>query len=169
MRLVPNFNAVTDAFKSFRLLKDSNFAAACFFNSYLSYWDFDEDWYLRNNPDVSSTIPSEHFRSGSAHFRAVGYFEGRFPIQPQIDADWYMSHYPDVARAVIKGTFSGPAEHFLNIGYREGRLPSEPKIDDRWYASTYLGDARQENNYEQCLRHFISVGYLNGALPRSRL
>lgn len=168
MRLIPNFNAVTDSFKDLMALRKSNPVVDNFLNNYLSYWEFDEDWYLRSNSDLADAIPSENFRSGFAHFQAAGYFEGRLPIPPHVDADWYMSHYPDVAHAVIKGVFSNPVDHFMTIGYREGRLPGKPKIDVGWYARTYLGSARRAANYERCLDHFISIGYLNGALPRIR-
>src|SRR5271167_4374756 len=64
---------------------------------YISCWDFDEDWYLATYPDIKDAVDQGLFTSGWAHFRTVGYLEGRFGYQPVVDADWYTSAYPDIA------------------------------------------------------------------------
>src|SRR5579859_2143544 len=95
-------------------------------NLYVSCWDFDEEWYLTTYPDVQGAIEQGKFPSGWAHFRTVGYLEGRLGARPSVDADWYVSAYPDVAKAILDGGVTSALEHYVQHGYREGRLPRDP-------------------------------------------
>jgi hypothetical protein len=148
-------------------LRDNNLATDNLYRLYVSKWDFDETWYLETNPDLSTAIPSDVFPTGFAHFRAVGYAEGRLPFNPRVDSSWYLASYPDVASAIIRGAFDSAEQHFLVAGYREGRLPCDPEVDVDWYAAAYLPAARASADRDaDCLQHFMTVGYLNGALPR---
>jgi hypothetical protein len=45
---------------------------------YISFWDFDEEWYLATYSDIQAAVSRGEFASGWAHFRTVGYLEGRF-------------------------------------------------------------------------------------------
>src|ERR1700674_5512765 len=83
---------------------------------YVSCWDFDEEWYLATYPDVQGAIDQAEFPSGWAHFRAVGYFEGRLGARPSVDADWYMSAYPDIAKAILDGKVTSVLEHYVQHG-----------------------------------------------------
>ncbi len=167
MALIPNYNAIAPSIKRLFELRDSDRAAVNWVNLYLSNWDFDENWYLSNYPDLAGAIPSKDFPSGFAHFCAIGYLEGRLPIKPAIDTTWYMTNYPDVAAAILQGTFESATQHFRVSGYNEGRLAEGPEIDAPWYARTYLGVTEgSKAKMSDCIAHFKSVGYLNGALPR---
>lgn len=167
MNIIPCYFALSGAFKEALQIRSSNIAIDNLFRLYVMKWEFDEDWYMETNQDLSSAIPSDVFPTGFSHFRAVGYTEGRFPAKPIVDTNWYMANYPDVASAIIKGIFDSASQHFLLAGYREGRLPCDPEIDVEWYVRTYLpsADASADKSAE-CLHHYMNVGYLNGALPR---
>src|SRR5579859_749348 len=64
---------------------------------YISFWDFDEDWYLATYPDIQAAVAAGKFGSGREHFKTVGYFEGRRGNQPIVDTEWYVEMYPDIA------------------------------------------------------------------------
>ncbi|GAB1717511.1 MAG: hypothetical protein NTAFB05_25530 [Nitrobacter sp.] len=131
---------------------------------YISSWDFDEDWYLTTYPDIAAAVSSNGFPSGWAHFRAVGYLEGRLGSRPIVDSEWYIETYPDVAEAMLDGKVASAAEHFENFGYAEGRLPSKPGVDAQWYARRYMR-ARQSVEEKQAHDDFVRRGYRELALP----
>lgn len=169
MKVAPHFEALSETLKNIAQLRESNRAADFFMRSYLSSWDFDEDWYLHSNPDLIRAFPSSAFPDAFSHYLAVGYYEGRAPVPLEVDEDWYLSTYPDVANALIQGLLAGAQEHFATNGYREGRIPADPDIDPHWYAATYMGAGRANDaTPEKCFDHFVTIGYLNGALPRPK-
>lgn len=88
----------------------------------LSGVDVDENWYVRQYPDVAEAIAEGAIRSARQHYIDNGYFEGRLPFPITVDETWYTAQYPDVADSIRKGGESGQA-HFMQEGYREGRLP----------------------------------------------
>ncbi len=85
---------------------------------------FDEEYYLRCNPDVLEKVRSKEIPSGRQHYIMAGYFEDRYPRPIPVDEPWYLKEYPDVAEAVSRGAFVSAKQHFEQEGYREGRLPS---------------------------------------------
>ena len=133
---------------------------------YISCWDFDEDWYLATYPDIQDAVSQGKFTSGWAHFRTVGYLEGRLGTQPTVDPEWYVNTYPDIAEAMLHGTVTSPADHYVQFGYKEGRLPCDPAIHPKWYAPRYLPvvDANGSGD-EQLLEHFLRRGYRQLAVP----
>lgn len=84
---------------------------------------FDEDWYLRQYPDVKEAVANGVFRSAKQHFVESGYFEGRRPARVVVDENWYSRAYPDVGESVEFGETSSCQEHFDRYGEGEGRLP----------------------------------------------
>ncbi|MFH0296332.1 hypothetical protein AAFX91_03690 [Bradyrhizobium sp. 31Argb] len=86
--------------------------------------DFDEDGYLRENPDVAKALGSGEIESAHVHFIGFGYFEGRHGGGPEVDEDWYTQKYPDVAAAVREGKIKSAKQHFHLIGGAEGRSPN---------------------------------------------
>jgi hypothetical protein len=85
----------------------------------------DEDWYVKQNPDVKEAIAKGVFRSAKHHFIESGYFEGRKPAPVLVDEEWYARAYPDVGESVEFGEISTCQEHFDRYGESEGRLPAE--------------------------------------------
>jgi hypothetical protein len=73
---------------------------------------FNEDYYLKNNPDVaiSGFDPLQHYL-------VFGAMEGRKP-SADFDGQYYLSQYPDV-----KVSGMNPLVHYLLHGKREGRQP----------------------------------------------
>jgi hypothetical protein len=89
----------------------------------LSGVQVDEDWYLKQYPDVAQAISDGMIGSAKQHFRDNGYFEGRLPFEIKVDDKWYQVEYPDVADSIRRGNESSAQDHFLRNGYKEGRLP----------------------------------------------
>jgi hypothetical protein len=92
--------------------------------------DFDEDGYLKENPDVASALGSGEIDSAHVHFIGFGYFEGRQGAGPEVDEHWYMQKYPDVATAVREGRIKSARHHFHMIGAAEGRSPNRDQEDN---------------------------------------
>ncbi len=86
--------------------------------------EFDEDGYLRENPDVANAVSRGELESAHIHYIGFGYFEGRRGGGPAVDADWYLGKYPDVGAAVKDGRVKSAEAHFLSIGGGEGRSPA---------------------------------------------
>ncbi len=87
--------------------------------------DIDEDWYLKQYPDVAAAVQGGSYKSARHHFIEEGYFEGRKPGELELDETWYMNNYADVAAGVRSGAISSARDHYRDHGYAEGRLPSE--------------------------------------------
>lgn len=83
----------------------------------------DENWYLQLYPDVEAAG-----LSGSEHYFATGWAEGRNP-HPIFDTEWYFSEYPDVEQSGIN-----PLCHYVETGWKEGRNP-HPLFDTSYYLS----------------------------------
>jgi len=86
--------------------------------------EFDEDDYLRENPDVAKALSTGDIESAHLHYIGFGYFEGRPDGSPEVDEDWYMRKYPDVAAAIEEGKIKSAKHHFHTIGAAEGRSPN---------------------------------------------
>ena len=102
---------------------------------------FDNAFYLANNPDVALAVASGVFSSAAQHYQQRGREEGRLPCQhpqspslaeqsilhapAQFDETWYLQTNPDVGRAVEAGVFASGLDHFTRFGQSEGRLPAE--------------------------------------------
>ena len=85
--------------------------------------EMDEEWYLREYPDIAEAVKVGRLASARQHFIDDGYFEGRLPFPIQVDERWYLERNPDVAENVRKDVLSSGQQHFTEDGYREGRLP----------------------------------------------
>lgn len=139
---------------------------ASLLDCYISLWAFDEDWYLATYPDVQSAVAQGVVASGWAHYRAVGYLEGRLGNRPIVDTEWYVENYPDIAQAMLEGKVSSAADHYENFGYAEGRLPSDPGIQRKWYAAHYMTNVDSETVTDrEVLQHYLKRGLRELALP----
>ncbi len=168
--IIPAFSALSKDFADLITPMDAHPCKRNTLLLYLSFWEFDEGWYLRRYPDLSEAVTSGHVASGWRHFASVGFFEGRLPIEPVIDGDWYLSQYGDVASAILDGSVRSARDHVFDRGRVEGRLPREPEVDRDWYADRFLpADGRAEADRRSCRDHFLLFGYLNGATPRATL
>src|SRR5437773_1511902 len=74
---------------------------------------FDPEFYLRANPDVSKAGIDP-----LAHYVSSGSAEGRRP-NPEFDPAFYRAEYPDVAASSLE-----PFHHYLTLGRAEKRVPS---------------------------------------------
>ncbi len=96
----------------------------------LAATDFDEDEYLRQNPDVGDAIERGEIDNAKVHYIGYGYFEGRKGGGPEVDEKWYLQKYPDVAAAVRKKDVPSATDHFHAIGAGEGRSPNADHEED---------------------------------------
>ena len=90
----------------------------------LAATEFDEEGYLKENPDVGAAVARGNLESAHMHYIGYGYFEGRRGGGPDVDSHWYLEKYPDVALAVTEGRVKSPELHFNAIGGGEGRSPA---------------------------------------------
>jgi hypothetical protein len=86
--------------------------------------EFDDDGYLRENPDVAKALGAGEIESAHVHYIGFGYFEGRQGGGPEVDESWYTQKYPDVAAAIREGKIKSATQHFHSIGAAEGRSPN---------------------------------------------
>jgi hypothetical protein len=133
---------------------------------YICCWDFDENWYLATYPDIREAIDQGQFPSAWAHFRAVGYFEGRLGAKQMVDTEWYTATYPDIAKAMLDGSVTSALDHFVQFGYAEGRLAQDPRVHPNWYAPRYmLAENSAVCDETTCTADFVSRGYRQLAVP----
>lgn len=138
--------------------------------------EFDEDFYLRANPDVAASgmLPRLHYvRYGILEGRPAtpparvenaktavtgdGPLDLRFAaVEPAFDRDYYLARYPDLVDSRMT-----PLEHFVLYGAREGRNPA-PWFDTRAYRSRYPDAAKFGDNP---LLHYLLVGREKGYSP----
>jgi hypothetical protein len=90
----------------------------------VAHSDFDEDGYLRANPDVQEAVRRGDVESGQMHYIGYGYFEGRRGGTVKIDEARYVHDNPDVAAAIKSGRVKSAEDHFYTIGASEGRSPN---------------------------------------------
>jgi hypothetical protein len=96
----------------------------------VAHCDFDEDGYLRANPDVREAVQRGDVDSGRMHYIGYGYFEGRRAGAIKIDERSYLHDNPDVATAIKEGRIESAEHHFYTIGAGEGRSPSPDQATD---------------------------------------
>ncbi len=89
----------------------------------ISTVELDEEWYLKQNPDIAKAVEAGKLTSARRHFIDDGYLEGRPPFPLQVDEEWYLAQNPDVAEGIRKRKLRSAVEHFIANGYKEGRLP----------------------------------------------
>lgn len=89
----------------------------------LSGTEVNEEWYLRQYPDVANAIKEGGAKSAKQHYVDNGYFENRMPFPITVDEAWYVREYPDVASSIRDGADTAQ-DHFVRQGYKEGRMPS---------------------------------------------
>ena len=85
--------------------------------------EVDEEWYLKQYPDVAEAIRNGVVASAKEHFLNDGYFEGRIPFLIPVDEAWYLEQNPGVAEYIARGELESAQQHFNDNGYREGRKP----------------------------------------------
>lgn len=84
---------------------------------------FDEQFYLENNPDVLEAIQDGHYKNGLDHFLKYGRMENRLYQSrgKTFDEEFYFKNYPDVRKAVSQGILASGLEHYKKYGEQEGR------------------------------------------------
>jgi len=84
--------------------------------------EFDESFYLANNPDIQAALNNGAIASAYSHYQQYGASEGRFANGDSFNSASYLANNPDVAAAVAAsgGTLTAVA-HYQVYGKDEGR------------------------------------------------
>jgi hypothetical protein len=112
---------------------------------------FDEQWYVKNNPEAAR-FPGGPLR----HFVRRGAQELRDP-NPYFDAAWYRETCPG-----FDAEASNAVVHYILKGSAEGARPS-PQFDPAWYLEFYPDVAVAGI---EPLSHFIRYGRADGRRPK---
>ncbi len=83
--------------------------------------EFDEQGYLRQNPDVTELVRQGKFRSGYEHYVRYGQYQNRPGAFKTFNEQEYLRQNPDVADAVRCGQFNSAYDHYLGYGQYENR------------------------------------------------
>jgi uncharacterized repeat protein (TIGR01451 family) len=106
--------------------------------------NFNEEWYLANNPDVAAAVHRGEFGSGWHHYVLFGQSEGRTSGEPLdygvFNEGHYLAMHPDVAMAVEQGVFGSGWQHYQLFGMEEGRLLGPPEGYDGFNEEYYLAN-----------------------------
>ncbi|MGD1699529.1 hypothetical protein [Dapis sp. BLCC M229] len=98
--------------------------------------EFDEQGYLRQNPDVAELVRQGKYRSGYEHYVRYGQYENRSGAFKTFNEQEYLRQNPDVADAVRRGEFKSGYDHYLKNGQYENRSgasnPSQPQTYDNY-------------------------------------
>ncbi|NES69492.1 MAG: hypothetical protein F6K24_31850 [Okeania sp. SIO2D1] len=96
--------------------------------------EFDEQKYLRQNPDVAQLVRQGKYKSGYEHYVRYGQYENRPPAFKIFDEQEYLRQNPDVRNAIRRGEFQSAYDHYLKHGQYENRQgaskPSQPEFYD---------------------------------------
>ena len=95
----------------------------------LEHADFDEQQYLKCNPDVAIAIRRNDMRSAQEHYIQVGYFEGRAGGTP-VQEEWYLARNPDVAAAKRARKVESAEMQYRIAGAIEWRQPNPKSAND---------------------------------------
>ncbi|MBO9425011.1 hypothetical protein J7444_09790 [Labrenzia sp. R4_1] len=118
---------------------------------------FDQSFYLSQNPDVAAALEAGTLSSALDHFNLIGWKEGRDP-STVFDTSFYLEQNPDVAEAGVN-----PLEHFNLFGSNERRDPN-PFFDTSFYLEQNPDVAEAGINP---LEHFLVYGAGEGRMPNS--
>lgn len=83
--------------------------------------EFDEQAYLRQNPDVAEGIRRGLFKSAYDHYVQFGQHENREGAFKIFDEGEYLRQNPDVAEGIRRGQFKSAYDHYLKFGQYENR------------------------------------------------
>lgn len=107
--------------------------------------DFEDQDYLRKNPDVAAALRRGEWASGREHFLSSGYFEGRSGAGLDVAESWYVRANPDVARALQNKEWTSGDAHYHNRGMYEWRSPNKKaQADVAIWKRACLGEAETE-------------------------
>ncbi len=135
-------------------------------NTFTTDMLIDEDWYIKQYPDVQEALEQGIVSSATEHWQLFGRSEGRLPNQPKVDEAWYLSAYPDVANEIEKGLLPDATSHWMMSGRYEGRLPKK-LVDDAWYLTAYpdVANEIEKGLLADTTSHWIMSGCHEGRLP----
>ncbi|MBO9423423.1 ExeM/NucH family extracellular endonuclease [Labrenzia sp. R4_1] len=120
---------------------------------------FNESFYLAQNPDVAAAIEAGVIGSAEEHYNLFGFQEGRDP-NAHFDTLFYLEQNPDVAAAGVN-----PFDHYNLLGESEGRSPNS-LFDPVFYAEQYPDIVAAGVSL---FEHFINFGASEGRSPNASI
>lgn len=131
---------------------------------------FDENFYLRNNPDVAAAVRAGTFTSGLQHFQLVGLQEGRTSVSPfwseigYFGSGFSVPNNYDVFQAVSNRELPSALAHFVQFGEAEGRTISDSFYNERFYLERNpdVANAVAAGTFASGFSHFIQMGKNEG-------
>ena len=127
-------------------------------------WNFEESYYLAQNPDVAAEVRARNIDSALSHWQAYGAAEGRVASQ---FFDWqvYRDNNPDL---VMAGLTSQAAliRHFNAYGINEARVFLNPRLFDAQYYAQHNPDLAAAGIISQAAleQHFKIYGVNEGRI-----
>ncbi|MDE5096543.1 MAG: hypothetical protein O4804_20735 [Trichodesmium sp. St11_bin5] len=107
--------------------------------------EFDEQGYLRQNPDVAKLVSQGKYRSGYEHYVRSGQYENRSGAFKTFAELEYLRQNPDVVDALRRGKFKSAYDHYLKHGQYENRsgasyskYPSQPQALNDYYNQSFM-------------------------------
>jgi len=137
-------------------------------------FQFNEEYYLAQYPDVAEAVANGSISSALSHWQNIGFTENRNPNENFNTAE-YLEANPDVADAVQNGM--NPLNHFLKFGAAEGRAPSVKykEIAEEFDADAYLidnpdvADAIANGANLTAYKHWVLFGQFEEGRPEAKL
>lgn len=129
--------------------------------------NFDEKYYLSQNPDVAAAVARGDYKSGMDHFNQAGHLEGRNPNNVFREQDYLVAN-PDVAAQVAGGGFKSGFEHYQKYGKAEGRNPGvHAPFNEQAYLAANPDVAAQVKGggFHNGFDHFLKYGQREGRNP----
>ncbi len=144
---------------------------------------FDEDWYIRHNPDIAPAIATGVYASGYAHWLHNGRADSRVPPpgfggEQEFGEAAYLLANPDVAEAVAAGGYPSGQAHWEQLGQAEGRplrrggvagtssstAAASALFDETWYLAHNHDVARAiaAGVFPSAYQHWVSSGRQEG-------
>lgn len=132
----------------------------------MSFAIFDENYYLRKNPDVAAAVKAGFFSSGKEHFQLFGLSEKRTNVSLYWSEDGYFEstfvvpqNY-DVGQAIFNGKIPSALAHFIQFGETEGRIFSNSFYDEKFYLQQNpdVANAVLNKTFTSGYSHFIQYG-----------
>lgn len=127
-------------------------------------FQFNEAYYLAQNPDVAAAVRAGVFKSGLAHWQSYGIHEGRVASH---FFDWqvYRDNNPDLVDAGLT-TQAQLTTHFNNYGVHEGRIFMSTTLFDYEYYAEHNPDlaAAGITTREALQQHFQTNGIYEGRI-----
>lgn len=127
-------------------------------------YSFDENYYLKQYPDVVNAVNSGLFASGLQHYVLYGAKEHRNPNK-LFDEYSYINNNPDIMLSISKGALFSGIQHYELFGKSESRTPNAGVVfDENAYLENYpdVKNAVLASVFISGWDHYVKFGFNEG-------